>query len=121
MTVRIDDEADTVIVAVPFDCVHDLERQGLAFAVPVFRGAVLDAVVTVGVDSATLVTLLQAPDSIRAFATWIRDRCAWSGDSIELSAKRRGQRLRLKVDGKVDAGVVADFLAAAFADHESEP
>jgi hypothetical protein len=111
-------KAEAAIVAVPFDAVRELEREGLAFPLPVFRGAVVDAVVTVGMDSATLVTLLQAPDSIRAFAAWVRDRCTRPGDSIELSARRGGQRVRLRVDGTVDVGVVADFLVAVLADHD---
>lgn len=88
----MEDRAETVVVAVPSDAVRELEREGLALPVPVFRGPVLNAVVTVGMDSATLVTLLQAPDSIRAFAAWVRDRCARSGGSIELSAKRGRRR-----------------------------
>jgi len=110
--------AETVIVAVPFDAVADLESEGLAFALPVFRGAALDAIVTVGTDTATLVSLLQAPDAIRAFAEWIRSRCARSGDSIELSARSGDRRIRLKVNGHIDVNVVADFLAAALKDYD---
>jgi hypothetical protein len=118
---RMEDRAETVIVAVPSDAVGELEGEGLALPVPVFRGPVLDAVVLVGMDSATLVTLLQAPDSIRAFAAWVRDRCVRSGGSIELSAKRGRRRVHLTVHGDVDIRVVADFLAAVFADHNSQP
>jgi hypothetical protein len=110
-----------ITVAVPVDAVLELESDGLAFALPVFRGAVLDAVVTVGMDAAALVTLLQAPDSIRAFATWVRDRCTRRGDSIALSARRGDLRVHLTVDGDIDIDVVADFLAAAFADHDPQP
>jgi hypothetical protein len=115
------DRTDTVIVAVPFDAVRELEREGLAFPLPVFRGAAVDAVVTIGMDSAALVTLLQAPDSVRAFAAWVRCRFASSGDSIEVSATRGNRRVQLKVDGDIDVGVVADFLVAAFAERESRP
>jgi hypothetical protein len=117
----VEDRDEAVIVAVPLDAVRELEREGLALPLPVFRGPVLDAVVMVGMDSAALVTLLQAPDSIRAFAAWVRDRCARSGSSIELSAKRRGRRVHLTVDGDVDIHAIADFLVAAFADHDSQP
>lgn len=110
--------AQTVIVAVPFDAVDDLESEGLAFALPVFRGAALDAVVTVGTDAATLVSLLQAPDALRAFAAWVRSRCARSGDSIELSARSGDRRIRLTVHGHIDVNVVADFLAAALKDDD---
>lgn len=117
----MEDEADTLIVAVPFDAVQELEREGLAVPIPVFRGGVINAVVTIGMDSAALVTLLQAPDSIRSFAAWVCRRCASSGDSIEVSATRGDRQICLKVDGDIDVNVVADFLIAAFADHESQP
>jgi hypothetical protein len=117
----VEDRTEVGIVAVPPDAVRELERERLALPLPVLRGTVLDAVVTVGMDSAALVTLLQAPDSIRAFAEWVRDRCTRSGDSIELSAKRGGRRVRLTVDGDIDVDVVANFLVAAFTDHDSQP
>jgi hypothetical protein len=104
------DRADAVIVAVPFDAVSELEDQGLAFALPVLRGAALDAIVTVGTDAATLVSLMQTPDAIRAFAAWVHARCARSGDSIELSVRSGDRRVNLKVDGRIDVDAVADFL-----------
>jgi hypothetical protein len=107
------DRAEVVIVAVPFDVVGELESEGLAFPLLVLRGAALDAVVTVGTDAATLVSLIQAPDAIRAFAAWVHARCTRSGDSIELSARSGDRRVHLKVDGRIDASVVADFLMAA--------
>lgn len=93
-----------------------LESQGLARALPVLRGAALDAVVTVGTDAATLVSLLQAPDAIRAFAVWVRSRYRRSGERIELSARSGGLDIYLKVDGHVEADVIAEFLAAALRD-----
>ncbi len=117
----VEDTAEAMIVAVPFDAVRELEHERLAFRMPVFRGTALDAVVTVGMDSAALVTLLQAPDSVRAFATWVRHRCARSRESMELSARRGDRRVHLTVNGDIDIGVVAEFLAAAFADRGSEP
>ena len=120
---RVEKGADeqTMIVMVPVDAVLELEREELAFALPVLRGTALDAVVMVGMDAAALVTLLQTPDSVRAFAAWIRDRCVRRGDSIELRARRGDLQVHLTVDGDVDVGVVADFLAAAFADHDPHP
>lgn len=108
-----------MIVAVPFDAVADLESKGLASYVPIFRGAALDAVVAVGADAATLVSLLQAPDAIKAFAAWVRDRCSRSGDSIELTARSGDRQVHLKVDGHIDVGVIADFLTAALKDDGS--
>ncbi len=109
-----------VIVAVPVDAVAELAREGLADPLPVFRGAALDAAVTVGTDAAALVTLLQAPDSIRAFAAWVRGRWTRSGDSIELSVTRGNRRVHLTVDGDVDIEAVAGFLAAAFTDGDAQ-
>jgi hypothetical protein len=119
--VLMEDRVDAVTIAVPFDAVRELERERLAFPLPLFRGAALDAVVTIGMDSAALVTLLQAPDSVRNFATWVRRRCATSGDTIEISATRGDRRVQLKVDGNIDVSVVTDFLLAAFADHQTQP
>jgi len=114
-------EGQAIIMAVPVDSVRELEREGLAFALPVLRSAMLDAVVMVGTDAAALVTLLQAPDSIRAFAAWVRDRCARRGNSIELRAKRGDLQVHLTVDGDIDIDVVANFLAAALANHDPRP
>jgi hypothetical protein len=119
--VRVEEDAPhqpTIIVAVPVDAALELERDELAYPLPVLRGAVLDAAVTVGMDAAALVTLLQAPDSIRAFAAWIRARCVRSGNSIELTARRGDRRIHLTVDGDIDIDVVAGFLVAAFADQD---
>jgi len=119
--VRMGNRPETMIVAAPVDAARELEREELAFPLPVLRGVVLEAVVTVGMDAAALVTLLQAPDSIRAFAVWVRDRCARSGDSIELKARRGDRSVHLPADGDIDIDVVAAFLAAAFADHDPRP
>lgn len=107
-------EQRRVVVAVPADAAAEMEREGLAERLPAFRGAALDAVVTVGADAATLVTLLQAPDAIRAFATWIRARCVRSGTSIEITVRRGDRRLDIHGDGDIAIETVVDFLAAAF-------
>jgi hypothetical protein len=107
-----------MIVAVPVAAALELEHDKLASPLPVLRGAVLDAAVTVGTDAAALVTLLQAPDSIRAFAAWVRARCVRSGSSIELRARRGGRRIHLRADGDIDIDVIAAFLTAAFADQD---
>jgi hypothetical protein len=119
--VPMEDRPEAVTIAVPFDAVRELEQEGLAFSRFVLRGTALDAVVTVGMDSAALVTLLQAPDSVRAFAGWVRNRCARSGDSIELSARRGGRQVHLTVNGDIDVAVIAEFLIAALADRGSQP
>jgi hypothetical protein len=109
----VDDSSEPMIVAVPFDAVSELETNGLAFPVRVFRGAALEAVVAVGTDAATLVSLLQAPDAVRAFAAWVRARCQRSGDMIELKARSGHQQIRLEVEGHIDTKIIADFLMAA--------
>ena len=119
--VRVKDTPDqpTMILAVPAEAALELEREELAYPLPVLRGAALDAMVTVGTDAAALVTLLQAPDALRAFAAWVSARCARSGHSIELRARVGDQRIHLTVDGDIDVGVVAEFLAAALAGQRS--
>jgi hypothetical protein len=112
----VDHRKEAIIVAVPTDAVGELEREGLAFALPVLRGPVVDALVMVGTDAASLVTLLQAPNAVWAFAGWLRARCARSGDSIEVSARSGDLRVHLKVDGHVDVSVIADFLTTALRD-----
>ena len=107
------DDRSEARTAVPFDALSELEASGLAIPVRVFRGAALQAVVTVGTDAATLVSLMQAPDAIRAFAGWVRARCQRSGESIELSARSGDRRVHVKIDGRVDTKVIADFLVAA--------
>lgn len=110
-----------IVVAVSFDMADELEREGLASPLPVFRGSGIEAVVAVGMDSAMLVTLLQAPDAIRAFADWIRTFCARRSDTIDISAKRGDRRVHLTVNGDIDISLVTDFLAAAFTDQHSQP
>jgi hypothetical protein len=107
-------EQRRVIVAVPADAALELEREALAERLPVFRGAALDAVVSVGTDAAVLVTLLQAPEAVRAFAAWIRARCAHSDTSVEITVRRGSQRLHVDADGDISIEKVADFLASAF-------
>lgn len=121
--IRVGDQTnhETMVIAVPVDTVDELELEGLAFALPVLRGPMLDAVVMIGMDAAALVTLLQAPDSIHAFAAWLRDRCVRRSDSIEIRARRRGLEVHLTVDGDIGVDVVADFLVAAFADRNRQP
>jgi len=122
MMIHMNDRPDrhTVIVAVPVEAVPELEREGLADSLPVLRGTTLDVVATVGMDAAALVTLFQAPESIRAFAEWLRGRSTRSGDSIEVNVKRGNRRLHLTVEGDMDIDVVADFLINAFADHSPQ-
>jgi hypothetical protein len=107
-----------VIIAVPADAARELEHQELARRLPVVRGAVFDSLVSVGTDAAVLVTLLQAPGSVRAFAAWLRSRSARSEDSIELTAKLGDRRAHLTITGDIDISVVTEFLDAAFGDHQ---
>jgi hypothetical protein len=108
------------VVAVPLDMVEELEGNGLASPLPIFRGAVVEVLVTIGMDSAMLVTLLQTPESVRAFATYIRARCTRTGNTIQISAKRGNKQVHITVDGDIDVAIVADFLTAAFADRPTQ-
>ena len=109
-----------MVIAVPDDAIDELVEAGLADEVPVLRGPVFDAVVNVGMDSAALVTLLQAPDAVRAFAAWVIGRARGRADSITVTANRGGRSLRLEVHGEVPVEAVTDFLLAAFDDSAAQ-
>jgi hypothetical protein len=106
------------LVAVPKDLADDLLGNGLAGPVPVFRGAVLDAVIVVGTDAGTVVTLMQAPESVRRFAGWLREHAARHEDSIKVEARRGGRSLTLRVDGSVPVETITGFIADALADDD---
>ncbi|MGN6606502.1 MAG: hypothetical protein ACTHMS_05750 [Jatrophihabitans sp.] len=106
---------EAVVVAVPDDAVDELVGNGLASEIPTLRGPVLDAVLTVGVDSAALVTLLQTPDTLRTFAAWVRQRATAHRDEIRISARREGRVVELQVRGDVPVDTVATFLSDALA------
>jgi hypothetical protein len=59
------DTAKVIIVAVPTDAVRELQSRNLAFPLAVPHGTAFDAVATVGADAATLVSLMQAPSTLR--------------------------------------------------------
>jgi hypothetical protein len=105
-------------VAVPQDLADDLLGSGLAGRVPVFRGAVLDAVIIAGTDAGTVVTLMQAPDTIRRFAGWLREHAGRHEDGIKVEVRRGGRSLTLRVDGAVPIQTITDFIADALADDD---
>lgn len=111
----------TVVIAVPDDAVDELVSAGLARELPTLRGPVFDAVVTVGMDSAALVTLMQAPDAVRAFAAWLTERVRGKKDGITITANHNGRSLNLKVNGSVPVDAVSDFLTAALGTVPTEP
>jgi hypothetical protein len=109
-------EPQRAVVAVSADAAAELEREGLAERLPAFRG--LEAVFAVGADAATLVTLLQTPDAIRAFAAWIRTRCTRSGTSVDITINRGKKRLHVEGD-EISIESVANFIAAAFKEEDT--
>jgi hypothetical protein len=114
-------DAPAALVALPKDLADDLLGGGLAGRVPVFRDAVLDAVIVVGTDAGTVVTLMQAPDTVRRFAGWLREHAARHEDSITVQARRGGRSLTLRVDGSVPIETISDFIADALADDDVRP
>lgn len=102
-----------VRIAVPEDAVDELVSADLVHRLPTLRGPVFDAVVTVGMDSAALVTLMQTPDAIRAFAAWLTERVRRKKDGITITATHDGRSLHLEVNGSVPVEAVSDFLMAA--------
>lgn len=109
------------IIAVPEDWVDDLVDAGLVRDLPTLRGPVFDAVVTVGMDSAALVTLMQAPDAVRAFASWLTGRFRCHKDTITITGNRGGRSISLEVGGDVPVEAVTDFLLAAFRSTADQP
>jgi hypothetical protein len=108
----------TTLVTVPKALADDLVGRGLAARVPNFRGAVLDAVVVIGADAGTVVTLMQAPDAVRRLAAWLRDHVSRNEDTIKVEARRGGRSLTLRVDGSVPIDTITDFIADALADRD---
>lgn len=106
-------------VAVPTTAVADLTQRGIAAPLPDARSSVLDAIVIVGTDAAAVVTLMQGPDAIRAFAEWIHGLFARTDSSIRITARRGDRRVKLSVDGDVPVKVVEEFLTAAFDDEDN--
>jgi hypothetical protein len=111
-------DVPAALVAVPQDLADDLLGSGLAGRVPVFRGAVLDAVIIAGTDAGTVVTLMQAPDTIRRFAGWLREHAGRHEDGIKVEVRRGGRSLTLRVDGAVPIQTITDFIADALADDD---
>ena len=116
-----DDSALAVLVAVPSDAVAELEQLDIAHAVPTIRGPVLETVLQVGVGAATVVSLMQAPSTVRGFASWIVDIVRRDGDSIVVRGRRGGRSVDLRVTGNVDRQVVADFLTDSLGNDQAPP
>jgi hypothetical protein len=100
-------DAPVALVAVTDDMSDDLQRAGLAAPLPTLRGAIVDAAIVVGTDAATIVTLMQTPDAIRAFAGWLHGRFAQHGDSIRLQGRRNGVTVTLQVEGPAPVETIA--------------
>jgi hypothetical protein len=116
-----ENEPAAVLMAVPEEAVDELVAAGLAQVIPTIRGPVLEAVATIGSNAAILVTLLQAPQSIRAFAAWI---VSWAGrrtEGIQVSARKGARRIELTVDGDIPVEAVAEFLVAALKGSSTAP
>jgi len=103
-----------VVLAVPEETLDELLEAGLVKTIPTIRGPVMEAVATIGANSAVLVTLLQAPETVRAFAAWLVAWVRRREDTVTINARRGSRRVELRVDGDVPMDVVADFLSAAF-------
>jgi hypothetical protein len=123
MSDDIDFGASVFLVAVPDDAVDELVDAGLAEKVPALRGPVLDAIVNIGVDSSALVTLMQAPDVLRAFAAWVTGRARKQRDGITITGQLNGCEFRIEVryDGSVPdrsapVKAVAELLSAIIRD-----
>jgi hypothetical protein len=115
------EEVPAALVAVTADMADDLQRTGLAAALPTLRGAAVDAAIMVGTNAATIVTLMQAPDSIRAFAGWLHDRFSRHGDSVKIQGRRHGISVTLQVDGSVPVDTITEFITEVLRDRPGVP
>ena len=114
------DNPAAVLIAVPDDAIDELVEADLVGELPTLRGPVFDVVVTVGMDSAAIVTLMQTPDAIRAFAAWVSGRVRRKKDGISITANRGGRSLVLDVNSEVPVEAVTDFLLAALSGTQTE-
>ena len=107
------------LIAVSDDALEELLAAALVREIPTLRGPVLDAALVVGAHAATLVTLMQTPETLTMFADWIVMRGRKRREAIELTAQRRGRKVHLRVDGDVPVSAVTEFLVSAFAESDS--
>ncbi|HAM21919.1 MAG TPA: hypothetical protein DCQ04_06540 [Actinobacteria bacterium] len=102
------------MIAIPLDSAEELFEACLVSEIPAVRGLALEAVVSVAVNSSvTLVTLMQAPESIRSFSAWVVNRSHRSSETIRISGRRNGRAIDLEVNGDVPIEAVTEFLRAA--------
>jgi hypothetical protein len=119
-TSQYTDDAPAALVAIAGELADDLQQTGLAVPLPTLRGAVMDAAMIVGADAATIVTLMQTPEAIRGFATWLHDRFSRPGDSIKIRGKRRGVTVTLQVDGSLPIQAINAFIADVLGDQDGQ-
>jgi hypothetical protein len=110
------DNAPAALVAITGDMVDELHRAGLVTPLPTLRGAAIDVAIMVGTDAATIVTLIQTPEAVRAFAGWLHDRFSRRGDSIKIEGRRHGISVTLQVDGSVPVETITGFIADVLSD-----
>jgi hypothetical protein len=115
------EEVPAALLAVTADMADDLQRTGLAAPLPTLRGAVIDAAIMMGTNAATIVTLMQTPDSIRAFAGWLHDRFSRHGDSIKIQGRHHGISVTLQVDGSVPVETITEFITEVLRDRPGVP
>jgi hypothetical protein len=111
-----DESSVEAVIAVPDDAVDELIEDGLVEEMLASRGPIVEAVIEVGVDSAALVTIIQATDSIRRFAAWLIGRARARGDSVIVTGNRSGRQVELRVTGDAPIDAVSNFLSTVFRD-----
>lgn len=110
-----------VVIAVPDDALDALLGEGLVEEVVILRGPAVEAAITIGVDAAALVTLMQTPSTIRQFAAWLVERAKRRANVICISGQRAGRRVELRVTGEVSVDAVAEFISAVFRELPGSP
>lgn len=97
----------------PEEAVAELVENNLAKVVPGVRGPLLETVMEIGTDAAVLVTLLQTPDTVRAFAAWVLGWGKRQPDGMVVHARKKGRRVDLRVEGEVSIDTITDFISDA--------
>ena len=103
----------TSIIAVPEDAVDELVEVRLVSKIPMPHKAGLQAVLTIGTGSTTLVRLTQAPATVYLLGTWVGARARHRSDIITVTGNRPSNSVRFQVYGDEPPEVVANYLATA--------
>ncbi len=110
----MNDLPSRVTVMVPTPIAEQLRVQGSAFPASKRRGPIPELVIDAAGVAATVISLLQGPQTTRELArllyTWTRDHHDDKGAETHLVASGPGGRLELTVTGRTDIAELESLL-----------